>query len=258
MSTLTFRAFLSGPGAWRSRSRWHPALAVLAAIVIIVVGQLAPIVAIAVMTGQSPEAAARPIPADRAVVELTERSAATLLLLGQSTLALLTILAAAIPRSRFSEVLGLVSPAGGFRAYVYAFLVMLPLLAAINAAAYTLSPAGFMADFKQFAALARAPEPMTAFLAIAIGAPLWEEMLFRGFLMGPLAEWLRFWPAAVLVSGAWTVLHIGYSVAGLAEVFLIGLYFSWLLQRTGSLWVPIACHAAYNGALFMAIRLLPV
>ncbi|MBS0241753.1 MAG: CPBP family intramembrane metalloprotease, partial [Proteobacteria bacterium] len=41
------------------------------------------------------------------------------------------------------------------------------------------------------------------------------------------------------------------------EVFVLGIYFAWLLKRTGSLWVPIACHALYNGVLFAAMRLLP-
>jgi membrane protease YdiL (CAAX protease family) len=41
-------------------------------------------------------------------------------------------------------------------------------------------------------------------------------------------------------------------------VVLIGFYFSWLLVRTGSLWVPIFCHATYNTALVLALRYLPL
>jgi hypothetical protein len=29
-------------------------------------------------------------------------------------------------------------------------------------------------------------------------------------------------------------------------VLAMGLYFSWLLVRTGSIWVPVFCHAANN------------
>ena len=258
MSIQTFRRFLSGPRAWRARSPWHPLLAALAAVFIVVAGQVAPIGAIAWMTGVMPQAVPDASAAEETLYQLNDATGAALLLLSQSTLALLTLGAASFFRARFAEVLSLTRPDGGRRAYLFSFLLMVPLLVALNAFSYWLSPAGFISDFKQFAGMAQTSQPITAFLAIAIGAPLWEEMLFRGFLLGPLAGPLGFWPAAVLVSGAWTVLHIGYSLAGLAEVFLIGLYFSWLLWRTGSLWVPIACHAAYNASLFVAMRYLAV
>ena len=41
-------------------------------------------------------------------------------------------------------------------------------------------------------------------------------------------------------------MHAGYSLVGILEVFLIGMFFSWLLWRTGSLRVAIVCHAVYN------------
>lgn len=258
MSTLTFRGFVTGSRAWRKQSSWHPVLAALAVVVVVVAGQLAPIVAIALMTGETPLGVPSGRPGDDVLYQLTEGSGSTLLLLSQAVLALLTIGVASLYRARFQEVLSLEAAVGGWRAYLFAVLIMVPLLGLVNAAAYWLHPAGFLSDFRQFAGLTRAEQPVTAFLAIAIGAPLWEEMLFRGFLLGPLAGGLGFWPATVLVAGAWTALHIGYSWVGLAEVFIIGIYFSWLLWRTGSLWVPIACHALYNGALFLALRYLPV
>lgn len=258
MRTLTFRAFVTGPSAWRTRNRWHPLLAVLAAICVVVVGQLAPIVVLAVTSGDLPHGLPAGQPGETNVYEFADGAGASLLLLSQAVLALLTIGVASLYRSRFADALSLVRAEGGARSYVFALILMVPLLAAINVLAYWVNPSGFLADFRQFAGLARAPQPVTAFLAIAVGAPLWEEMLFRGFLVGPLCGAIGFWPAAVLVSGAWTALHLGYSPVGLAEVFLIGLYFSWLLWRTGSLWVPIACHAIYNGCLFVALRFLPV
>ena len=44
-------------------------------------------------------------------------------------------------------------------------------------------------------------------------------------------------------------MHAGYSTVGIVEVFLIGLFFSWLLWRTGSLRVAIFCHALYNSLI---------
>lgn len=257
MSTQSFRAFLVGPALWRPRTPWHPALAVLAAIAIVVIGQVVP----AVMLSAFWEAPLQTAPGDPgspdAMFEMMQGSGASVLILSQVALVVLTLIAASFFGGRSTEVLSLEPPEAGRRSYVHGLLLMVPILLIINAAAFALHPSGFRSDFEQFAKLAHVAEPLAPFLAIAVGAPLWEEMLFRGFLLGPLVPVLGFWPAAVLVSGTWTVLHIGYSLAGLAEVFLIGLYLSWLLRQTGSLWVPIACHAVYNGALFALIRYWP-
>ena len=45
--------------------------------------------------------------------------------------------------------------------------------------------------------------------------------------------------------------------AGIAEVFLIGLLFSWLLWRTGSLRVALFCHALYNSLIVLVLRHVP-
>jgi membrane protease YdiL (CAAX protease family) len=89
---------------------------------------------------------------------------------------------------------------------------------------------------------------------VGLGAPLSEELLFRGFLLSALTRPLGFWGAALLANAPWTALHWGYSSVGLTQVFVIGLFFSWLLWRTGSLRVPILCHAAFNGLVLLVLR----
>jgi membrane protease YdiL (CAAX protease family) len=99
--------------------------------------------------------------------------------------------------------------------------------------------------------------PVTA-LAVGIGAPISEELLFRGFLLSALARWRAgYWPAAIVANVAWTSFHLGYSVAGLLEVFLGGLFFSWLLWRTGSLWLPMIGHALTNIVFLTLIAVYP-
>ena len=94
--------------------------------------------------------------------------------------------------------------------------------------------------------------PLTA-LGVGLGAPLSEELLFRGFVLSALAKWrYGFWPAALLVNTAWTAFHFGYSAVGMLEVFVGGIYLSWLLWRSGSIWLPIICHAATN-SVFLVI-----
>ena len=53
---------------------------------------------------------------------------------------------------------------------------------------------------------------------IGIGAPLSEELLFRGFLFSGLAKSkLGLLGAGVLTSLLWTLLHLGYSIFGLTS-----------------------------------------
>ena len=86
-----------------------------------------------------------------------------------------------------------------------------------------------------------------------VGAPLSEELLFRGFLLSALAQsrlgysGARAAHDARLDGASCRLLRLG-----LIEVFLAGLLFSWLLWRTGNLWVPIACHAFYNSRIVLS------
>lgn len=253
MSPVTFKAFLTGPDAPRRPSQWHPALAIAATVIVFVLGQITPIVVIGMMHSAGSNGAMSDI---EAMTRILQDRGSALLLLTQCVLALLTIGLAGRMRSSPIDELGLVMPASGVRIFVYALALMVPIVALINLATYTLSPESFIADFNQFAEMVRGQSPWLAFAAIGIAAPLWEEMLFRGFLLPSLSDAWGFWPGAILVSAAWTALHFGYSVIGLAEVFLIGLFFAWLYRRTGSLWVPIACHGIYNSVLFLALRFM--
>lgn len=93
-----------------------------------------------------------------------------------------------------------------------------------------------------------------AFVSLVIGAPLSEELLFRGFLLQRLKQTrLGFWGAALIANIGWTLLHFTYSWLSLADVFLAGLLFSWALWRTGSIWVPISFHALYNATVFFVL-----
>jgi membrane protease YdiL (CAAX protease family) len=81
--------------------------------------------------------------------------------------------------------------------------------------------------------------------------------LFRGFLFPGLAQSkLGLVGAGILTSFLWMLLHFGYSIYGLAEVMAIGLYFAWLLVRTGSLWVTMFCHAVYNSAMALGLHFM--
>ncbi|MBN9276326.1 MAG: CPBP family intramembrane metalloprotease [Hyphomicrobium sp.] len=133
------------------------------------------------------------------------------------------------------------------------------VLGTYNALVYLIRPDLFMSDVAPFRPMLEAPLWPVTMLAVGIGAPLSEEFLFRGFLLSALARWRGgFWPAALLANAVWTSFHFGYSVAGVLEVFVGGLYLSWLLWRTGNLWMPIIAHAATNIFFLAVLALYPL
>ncbi|MDX1580694.1 MAG: type II CAAX endopeptidase family protein [Alphaproteobacteria bacterium] len=87
-------------------------------------------------------------------------------------------------------------------------------------------------------------------------APLFEETLFRGFLLPGLARSrLGPAPAIMLVSALWVAVHFRLSadvvgeVYGLVILFGLGLLLGLARLREGSLVVPIAMHALWNGTV---------
>lgn len=93
--------------------------------------------------------------------------------------------------------------------------------------------------------------------AIAKYAALWavgfvlvgfaEEFVFRGYAQFTLSKGIGFWPAAILLSGAFGGLHLfnsGEDWVGAASVFVFGMFACFTLWRTGSLWFAIGFHAA--------------
>jgi membrane protease YdiL (CAAX protease family) len=93
-------------------------------------------------------------------------------------------------------------------------------------------------------------DPLFFLLAagLIIGAPLAEEIIFRGQIFAALSQTpLGLSGAALVTSALWAGIHLPTQpiyVVGL--LFLMGLLLCWLLVRFGSLWVTIVCHAAWN------------
>jgi membrane protease YdiL (CAAX protease family) len=94
-----------------------------------------------------------------------------------------------------------------------------------------------------------------AVLGIGIGAPLGEEMFFRGFAFTALRR--RFGLATGLIVSAllFTLPHT-YAL-GLLPVFLLGLLMAWTYHNSGSLWIPIIIHAVNNTASVLLAYFVP-
>lgn len=98
-----------------------------------------------------------------------------------------------------------------------------------------------------------------AWLSILAGAflsPIWEEIMFRGFVLNRLNETLSFWAANVLSAFLFMLTHVPYWVSkqgfsgpvikDLTNVFVLGCLFGWVMKKTNSLWPAIGAHIANN------------
>ncbi len=78
---------------------------------------------------------------------------------------------------------------------------------------------------------------------------LFEEFLFRGYTQFTLARGIGFWPAAIILSTSFGLVHLGNEgeqwPGALAAAF-IAVFFCLTLRRTGSLWFAVGFHAAWD------------
>jgi hypothetical protein len=99
-----------------------------------------------------------------------------------------------------------------------------------------------------------APFAATALVAVpamVLAGPIAEEIFFRGVLFRVLRRPAGFLPALLASSLLFAAAHAGgpcvwpWYLAG-------GLVFGILMEKTGSLWGPVAAHAAGNAVLWVA------
>ncbi len=82
-------------------------------------------------------------------------------------------------------------------------------------------------------------------MVAAICAPLFEEIIFRGFLFSALRNRMAPWIAALLSSLLFASLH-HYSYIGLVDILAFGMIMCWIYHKTGTLWPGILLHAIMN------------
>ncbi|MFM7182602.1 MAG: lysostaphin resistance A-like protein [Verrucomicrobiales bacterium] len=79
-------------------------------------------------------------------------------------------------------------------------------------------------------------------------APVMEEIIHRGVIFQGLRARMGRWPAILLSSAVFAILHF-YSWWGILDVFVAGVFFAWIYDRTRSLWPGIFLHAIGNGMI---------
>lgn len=161
-----------------------------------------------------------------------------------------------------------ISPVGwfllviGFMVAMYAAILAVVLVLGIDLAQYTPGPHGESpktgsAGLVKEAMFDIARDPVLflfVFPSVAIGAPLAEEVIFRGQLFSALSTTRLGVTGATLVTATvWSLLHVTEPWLSIALIFMMGLAFGWMMYRFGSLWVTIICHGIWNGLYALLI-----
>jgi hypothetical protein len=153
-------------------------------------------------------------------------------------------------------VVGLVKMKSGISVAEYLGLKPLPRPTILKIAAITVGLAmvsmivDSFRDLPEYSASALAFEGMwlvLAWVAIVGMAPLFEEVLFRGFMLPGFSR-TRLGPALaiILTSAWWAMLHAQYGAFDKTVIFVLGAIFALSRLKTGSLWAPLTMHATWN------------
>lgn len=88
---------------------------------------------------------------------------------------------------------------------------------------------------------------------VAVAAPLWEEAIFRGFLLASLT---RHVPPRIAVAASSLVFALAhFAPQRVAPLLLLGLLFGWLFSRTRSLGAAVLAHSLWNVYIFAGLLL---
>ncbi len=92
------------------------------------------------------------------------------------------------------------------------------------------------------------------FATAAIAAPLFEEFLFRGFLLPSLTRYLPVWGAIGLSSFIFAVAHL--SLSEVLPLMTLGIILGVVYTRSRNLLAPMVLHSLWNSVTMIGLFLL--
>jgi len=141
------------------------------------------------------------------------------------------------------------APAG-----MVAYLILTTIVSTIAAQVLTFVDQEQVQD-TGFAQIASQPEYLIAFLSLVIVAPIAEEILFRGYLLGKLRKYASLWVSILITSLLFAIVHFQWNVG--IDVFVLSIVMCLLRVYTGSLWPSILLHMLKNGVAFYFLFINP-
>ena len=91
-------------------------------------------------------------------------------------------------------------------------------------------------------------------IVACVGAPLSEEIVFRGYIY-PVVKRFTNIPISIIFNGLLFAAIHG-NLAALPTLFFLGVILAAAYELSGSLWLPVAIHAAYNTVSVILMKLM--
>ncbi|MGA1602920.1 MAG: CPBP family intramembrane glutamic endopeptidase [Prochlorothrix sp.] len=92
------------------------------------------------------------------------------------------------------------------------------------------------------------------FTTAAIAAPLFEEFVFRGFLLASLTRYFSDWGSIALSALIFSVAHL--SLSEVLPLFVLGMVLGYIYRRTQNLLAPMLLHSLWNSATLVGLVIL--
>lgn len=91
-------------------------------------------------------------------------------------------------------------------------------------------------------------------MALVVAAPLFEELLFRGFMYtGMIRSRAGIIGAIIIPSIMWALVHVQYEWLWISMIFFMGILFTLARHMSGSIYTVIGMHAVNNFLSFIDI-----
>eukprot|EP00252_Welwitschia_mirabilis_P000891 TRINITY_DN10888_c0_g1_i1.p1 TRINITY_DN10888_c0_g1~~TRINITY_DN10888_c0_g1_i1.p1 ORF type:complete len:367 (-),score=40.50 TRINITY_DN10888_c0_g1_i1:251-1318(-) len=87
-------------------------------------------------------------------------------------------------------------------------------------------------------------------------APIFEETVFRGYLMASLTKWFPTYVAVLLSAGVFALAH--FTPGGFPQLFVLGTILGFGYAQTQNLLTPIAIHAFWNSGVIILLTFLKI
>lgn len=92
------------------------------------------------------------------------------------------------------------------------------------------------------------------FITASVAAPLFEEFLFRGFLLPSLTRYMPVWGAIVISSLVFAIAHL--SLSEILPLAVLGIVLGVVYTRSRNLLAPMLLHSAWNSITMLGLFLL--
>jgi membrane protease YdiL (CAAX protease family) len=92
------------------------------------------------------------------------------------------------------------------------------------------------------------------FFTAAIAAPIFEEILFRGFLLPSLTRYMPMWGAIIISSVIFATAHLSFSEV--LPLTILGIVLGFVYGRSRNLLASMMVHSLWNGATMVGLLVL--